>query len=106
MAHKHLSIKEHELGHDHTKGKQFRVSLALLGTLASASSRYVMTGGFSEVAWAPSGSDVMGSASGVSTKRWREPGQYNVIAPCPARSKSGPGRVESKTRDPKREEGR
>ena len=34
MAHKHLSIKEHELGHDHTKGKQFRVSLALLGTLA------------------------------------------------------------------------
>jgi Cd2+/Zn2+-exporting ATPase len=34
MAHKHLNIKEHELGHDHTKGKQFRVSMALLGTLA------------------------------------------------------------------------
>ena len=35
MAHKHLNIKESELGHhDHTKGKQFRVSAALLGTLA------------------------------------------------------------------------
>jgi len=34
MAHKHLSIKDHELGgHEHTKGKQFRVSAALLGTL-------------------------------------------------------------------------
>ena len=35
MAHKHLNIKEHELSeHDHTHGKQVRVSLALLGTLA------------------------------------------------------------------------
>jgi len=34
MAHEHLSIKEHELKTDHTKGKQFRVSLALIGTLA------------------------------------------------------------------------
>ena len=35
MAHKHLSIKEHELSHDEsTKGKRIRVSLALLGTLA------------------------------------------------------------------------
>ena len=34
MAHKHLNIKEHELSHDHTKGKQLRVSMALLGTLA------------------------------------------------------------------------
>ena len=35
MAHEHLNIKEHELhDHDHTQGKQFRVSLALLGTLA------------------------------------------------------------------------
>jgi len=34
MAHKHLNIKDHELGgHEHTKGKQFRVSAALLGTL-------------------------------------------------------------------------
>ena len=34
MAHKHLSIKEHELSQDHTKGRQIRVSMALLGTLA------------------------------------------------------------------------
>ncbi len=35
MAHKHLNLKEHELSeHEHTKGRQFRVSLALLGTLA------------------------------------------------------------------------
>ena len=35
MAHKHLNIKESELGHhEHTKGKQFRVSAAMLGTLA------------------------------------------------------------------------
>jgi len=34
MAHKHLNIKEHELAHDHTRGKQLRVSMALLGTLA------------------------------------------------------------------------
>lgn len=35
MAHKHLNIKEHELEHhDHTKGKQVRVSLAMIGTLA------------------------------------------------------------------------
>lgn len=35
MAHKHLNIKEQELTeHDHTHGKQVRVSLALLGTLA------------------------------------------------------------------------
>ena len=34
MAHKHLQIKEHELAaHQHTKGKQIRVSTALLGTL-------------------------------------------------------------------------
>lgn len=34
MAHKHLNIKEHELSdHEHTHGKQVRVSLALLGTL-------------------------------------------------------------------------
>ena len=36
MAHQHLHIKEHELGGDHTKGKQFRVSIALIGTLAGA----------------------------------------------------------------------
>ena len=35
MAHKHLNIKEQDLTeHDHTHGKQVRVSLALLGTLA------------------------------------------------------------------------
>jgi len=34
MTHKHLSIKEHELGHEHTKGRQLGVSVALLGTLA------------------------------------------------------------------------
>jgi Cd2+/Zn2+-exporting ATPase len=34
MAHKHLNIKDQELGgHEYTKGKQFRVSAALLGTL-------------------------------------------------------------------------
>ena len=33
MAHQHLHIKEHELGGDHTKGRQVRVSMALLGTL-------------------------------------------------------------------------
>ncbi len=37
MAHQHLHIKEHELGGDgHTKGKQFRVSIALIGTLAGS----------------------------------------------------------------------
>jgi len=34
MTHQHLNIKEHEMGPDHTKGKQVRVSIALLGTLA------------------------------------------------------------------------
>ncbi len=34
MAHKHLHLKEHELSGEHTKGKQFGVSLALIGTLA------------------------------------------------------------------------
>lgn len=34
MAHQHLHIKEYELSDDHTKGKQVRVSMALLGTLA------------------------------------------------------------------------
>ena len=34
MAHKHLGIKETEIDFDHTKGKQLRVSLAMLGTLA------------------------------------------------------------------------
>jgi Cd2+/Zn2+-exporting ATPase len=33
MAHKHLHLKEHELAGEHTKGKQIRVSMALLGTL-------------------------------------------------------------------------
>ena len=33
MAHKHLHLKEHELTGEHTKGKQIRVSMALLGTL-------------------------------------------------------------------------
>jgi len=33
MAHKHLHLKEHELTAEHTKGKQIRVSMALLGTL-------------------------------------------------------------------------
>lgn len=34
MAHKHLSIKEHELSHqESTKGKSFRVVCAMLGTL-------------------------------------------------------------------------
>ncbi|MHC5059728.1 MAG: heavy metal translocating P-type ATPase [Planctomycetota bacterium] len=37
MAHQHLHIKEHELGCEHhTKGKQFRVSIALIGTLAGS----------------------------------------------------------------------
>ena len=35
MAHQHLNIKEHELTHqDTTQGKKFRVSAALIGTLA------------------------------------------------------------------------
>lgn len=42
MAHTHIGIKSHEMGHDHghlhdhgsTEGKQFRTSLAFLGTLA------------------------------------------------------------------------
>lgn len=34
MAHQHLHIKEHEMGGERTKGKQIRVSIALLGTLA------------------------------------------------------------------------
>jgi Cd2+/Zn2+-exporting ATPase len=34
MAHQHLHIKEHEMGSGRTKGKQVRVSIALLGTLA------------------------------------------------------------------------
>ena len=34
MAHQHLHIKEHEMVGEHTKGKQVRVSIALLGTLA------------------------------------------------------------------------
>ncbi len=33
MAHKHLHLKEHELTGEHTKVKQIRVSMALLGTL-------------------------------------------------------------------------
>ena len=33
MAHKHLHLKELELTGEHTKGKQIRVSMALLGTL-------------------------------------------------------------------------
>jgi len=33
MAHKHLHLKEHELTGEQTKGKQIRVSMALLGTL-------------------------------------------------------------------------
>jgi len=35
MAHKHLNLKEHELTeHEDARGKQFRIRLALLGTLA------------------------------------------------------------------------
>ncbi len=34
MAHKHLHLKEYELTGEHTKGKQIRVSMALLATLA------------------------------------------------------------------------
>jgi len=34
MAHQHLHLKELELAAENTKGKQFRVSMALLGTLA------------------------------------------------------------------------
>jgi len=34
MAHNHLGIKETEIDYDHTKGKQLRVSLAMIGTLA------------------------------------------------------------------------
>jgi Cd2+/Zn2+-exporting ATPase len=33
MAHKHLHLKEHELTGEQTKGRQVRVSIALLGTL-------------------------------------------------------------------------
>ena len=34
MVHKHLHLKEHELSGEEAKGKQFQLSLALLGTMA------------------------------------------------------------------------
>ena len=34
MAHNHLNIKDTEIGHDETKGKQVRVSVEMIATLA------------------------------------------------------------------------